>query len=49
MTVTRRVLHKILGKGTIQDIDSEKSVYVIKFDGQFTERKISFKVKMERV
>lgn len=44
-----RVLHKILGKGTIQDIDSEKSVYVIKFDGQLTERKISFKVKMERV
>ena len=43
------VLHKILGKGTIQDIDSEKSVYVIKFDGQLTERKISFKVKMERV
>lgn len=42
-----RVVHEIMGAGTIVEIDLTKSVYVIKFDILDTTRNISFKVKLE--
>lgn len=41
-----RIVHSIMGAGEIIDIDRDQAVYVIKFDGLETQRKISFKVKL---
>lgn len=42
-----RVVHEIMGSGTIVEIDLSKAVYVIKFDILGTTRNISFKVKLD--
>ena len=44
-----RVKHAILGKGTVVDIDTEKSAYMIQFDGIPTPRAISQRVKLEKI
>ena len=47
LPVGTRVKHMIFGEGEIIDIDNDRNAYVVKFDGQQTERVISFKVKLE--
>ena len=42
-----RIMHIVLGEGTIISIDNEMQAYVIKFDASETERMIAFKVKLE--
>lgn len=42
------VTHRILGKGEIVDINTDKNAYIIKFESMDTVRMISFKVKMEK-
>lgn len=45
--VGSRVIHSVFGAGTIVSIDEGKKAYIIKFDSVSTERKISFKAKIE--
>lgn len=47
--VGERVLHDICGQGVIVDVDKEKSVYKIQFDGFSTVRSISFKVLLKKI
>jgi DNA helicase-2/ATP-dependent DNA helicase PcrA len=42
-----RIVHSIMGAGEIVDVDRGQAVYLIKFDGLETQRKISFKVKLK--
>lgn len=44
-----RIKHAILGVGTVVDIDTDKSAYVIQFDGIDTPRAISQKAKLEKL
>lgn len=44
-----RVVHSIMGAGTVVDIDRDKAAYVIKFDDLGTVRKINFKVKLDQL
>ena len=46
--VGQRVHHSILGKGTVNAVDTEKSAYLVKFDSLETPRRISFRVKLEK-
>lgn len=48
-SVGERVLHEICGQGVIVDVDKEKSVYKIQFDGFSTVRSISFKVLLKKI
>ena len=43
-----RVIHGIMGAGTVVEIDRDKAAYVIRFDGLNTLRSISFKASLER-
>mgnify|MGYP001186303327 CR=1 FL=1 len=43
-----QVIHFMLGKGEITGTDEKVGAYIIKFDSLPTERKISFKVRMEK-
>jgi len=43
-----RVVHSILGRGEVVDIDRDKAAYTIRFDGIGTPRKINFKAKLDR-
>ena len=45
--VGQRVRHAILGSGTVTEVDAEKNAYLVKFDSLDTQRKISFRVKLE--
>lgn len=45
--VGQRVRHAILGTGTVSAVDMDKSAYMIKFDSLDTQRRISFRVKLE--
>ncbi|MDD6489815.1 MAG: 3'-5' exonuclease [Clostridia bacterium] len=47
--VGTRVRHSILGVGTVLDFDKNKLAYLIKFDDIGTARKISFRVKLNKV
>ena len=47
--VGTRVRHAIMGEGTIEELDTEKKAYLVKFDCMETPRAISFKAKLERV
>ncbi len=47
--VGTRVRHAIMGEGTVEEVDTEKKAYLIRFDGFDTARAISFKAKLERV
>ena len=44
-----RVRHRAFGLGTIQDVDLDQSAYTIRFDDLPTERRLSLRVKMEKV
>ncbi|MCR5177956.1 MAG: UvrD-helicase domain-containing protein [Lachnospiraceae bacterium] len=44
-----RIMHRAFGAGTILDVDSDDSCYVISFDRLETPRRITFRVKMERI
>ena len=44
-----RVRHRAFGLGTIQDMDLDQSAYTIRFDDLPTERRLSLRVKMEKV
>ena len=44
-----RVMHRAFGAGTILEVDSDDSCYIINFDRLETPRRITFRVKMERV
>lgn len=44
-----RVRHRAFGLGTIQDVDLDQSAYTILFDDLPTERRLSLRVKMEKV
>ena len=43
-----RVIHGVLGKGTITQVDETKHVYTIKFDSIPTPRKMSFKAPLKK-
>lgn len=43
-----RIIHKILGIGTISEIDKEKQLYVIKFDDIPTERCLNVRIALEK-
>ena len=44
-----RVRHRAFGLGTIQDVDLDQSAYTIRFDDLPTERRLSLRVKREKV
>ena len=44
-----RVRHRAFGLGTVQDVDLDQSAYTIRFDELPTERRLSLRVKMEKV
>ncbi len=46
--VGTRVRHAIMGEGTVEALDTEKSAYLIRFDCMETPRAISFKARLER-
>lgn len=48
-SIGTRVRHSILGVGTVLDFDKDKLAYLIKFDDIGTARKISFRVKLNKV
>jgi len=43
-----RVMHPVFGRGTVMAVDEALMAYVIRFDGIATERKISFRIPLER-
>ena len=45
--VGARVRHAIMGEGTVEELDTEKGAYLIRFDCMETPRAISFKAKLE--
>ena len=47
--VRQRVRHAVFGTGTVTDVDRDRGAHVIQFDSMDTPRKISFRVKMERI
>ena len=49
MIVGTRVHHDIMGDGEIVDINRDKKCYVIAFDELSTNRKISFKAKLQKI
>lgn len=42
-----RIVHSIMGTGEVVDVDRNNAAYLIKFDDLATQRKISFKAKLE--
>ncbi len=47
--VGQRVCHAVFGAGTVTDVDRDRGAHVIQFDSMDTPRRISFRVKMERI
>ena len=47
LKVGTRVRHKIMGIGTVTDIDDKTGSYIIRFDELETERKIRYTAKLE--
>ena len=43
------VNHSIMGRGVIVSVDTAKNAYVVKFDDLPTERRISFKARLEKL
>ncbi len=41
-----RVVHPVLGAGTVIEVDTERGAHVVKFDGMDTPRAISFRAKL---
>ncbi|MGI6191998.1 MAG: ATP-dependent helicase [Christensenellales bacterium] len=48
-SVGDRILHPVMGAGTVVGIDSSLLAYIIRFDDIPTERKISFRIQLERI
>ena len=46
--VGQRVVHAILGPGTVIEVDTAKGAHVVRFDGMPTPRAISFRAKLEK-
>ena len=46
--VGQRVMHAILGPGTVVEIDADKGAHLVKFDAMPTPRAISFRAKLEK-
>ena len=44
-----RVIHPIMGPGTVVDTDLNKGAHLVQFDGAATPRAISFRAKLERL
>lgn len=44
----QRVKHKVFGIGTIMEVDTDNSAYIVQFDGMDTPRGISFRAKMDQ-
>ena len=42
-----RVLHSVMGAGTVVEVDTTKGAHVVQFDGARTPRMISFRAKLE--
>ena len=49
LSVGTRVKHAMFGVGTIVEVDEKKRAYVVKFEGLETPRKLSGRVKLERI
>ncbi len=47
--VGQRVRHAVFGTGTVTNVDRDRGAHVIQFDSMDTPRRISFRVKMERI
>ena len=47
--VGQRIRHAVFGAGTVTDVDRDRGAHVIQFDSMDTPRRISFRVKMERI
>ena len=47
--VGQRIRHAVFGTGTVTDVDRDRGAHVIQFDSMDTPRRISFRVKMERI
>ena len=47
--VGQRICHAVFGAGTVTDVDRDRGAHVIQFDSMDTPRRISFRVKMERI
>ena len=48
-SVGDRIRHSVMGEGEIVGVDDRQGAYLIKFDILPTERKISFRAKLERI
>lgn len=46
--IGQRVKHKLFGEGTIIDIDTAQTAYIVQFDNMDTQRVISFRANMEK-
>ena len=44
-----RVLHPIMGPGTVVGVDDARGAHIVQFDGAATPRAISFKAKLARI
>ena len=49
LVVGQRVRHAAFGSGTIVEVDTDHSAWLVQFDGLKTPRKISFRAKLESV
>jgi len=44
-----RIVHPVMGKGTVVGVDRELAAYVIRFDELATDRKISFRIELKGI
>ena len=44
-----RIRHRIFGPGTITGVDTDRSAYIIRFDDMDTDRRITFRAKIEKL
>ena len=44
-----RIRHRIFGPGTITGVDTDRSAYIIRFDDMDTDRRITFRAKIEKI
>jgi DNA helicase-2/ATP-dependent DNA helicase PcrA len=44
-----RIRHRVFGPGTIRGVDQDRSAYIIRFDDMDTDRRITFRAKIEKM
>ena len=49
LAVGQRVRHSAFGEGTVVDVDTDRSAWLVRFDGLSTPRKLSFRARLEVV